>query len=42
VKPAASEINLGRDNAACISQEIGGNAVRQPKADKAVLMANTF
>ena len=36
VKPAASEINLGRDKAACMSQEMGGGAVRRPMADKAV------
>ena len=38
VKPAASEINSGRDNAACMSQEMGGNVVRRPKADKAVFI----
>jgi hypothetical protein len=34
VKPAASEISLGRDNAACMSHEIGGSTVRRPIFDK--------
>jgi hypothetical protein len=34
VKPAASEINLGRDNAACMSHEMGGSVVRWPILDK--------
>jgi hypothetical protein len=35
VKPAASEINFGRDNVNCINQEIGGAFVRRPSSDKA-------
>ena len=34
VKPAASEISLGRDNAACMSHEMGGSTVRRPIFDK--------
>jgi hypothetical protein len=34
VNPAASEINFGRDSAACMSQEIGGTAVRWPILDR--------
>jgi hypothetical protein len=34
VKPAASEINLGRESAACMSQEIGGTVVRRPILDR--------
>jgi len=37
VNPAAREINRGRDNAECMSQEIGGSAVRRPISDKADL-----
>jgi len=33
VKPAASEINWGRANAVCMSQEMGGGAVRRPILD---------
>ena len=35
VKPAASEINLGRASAVCMSQEMGGSAVRRPILDRA-------
>jgi hypothetical protein len=41
VKPAASEINLGRDNAVCMSQEMGGGLVRRPSADKAEVFIST-
>jgi hypothetical protein len=34
VKPAASEISLGRDNAACMSHEMGGSVDRWPIVDK--------
>jgi hypothetical protein len=34
VKPAAREISLGRDNAACMSHEMGGSMVRWPILDK--------
>jgi hypothetical protein len=34
VKPAASEISLGRDNAAYMSHEMGGSTVRWPIFDK--------
>ena len=30
VKPAASEMSLGRDSAACMSHEMGGSVVRRP------------
>ena len=35
VKPAASEMSLGRVSAACINQEMGGSVVRRPSADRA-------
>jgi hypothetical protein len=35
VKPAASEISLGRESAACMSHEMGGSVVRWPNADNA-------
>jgi len=41
VKPAASEINPGRDNAVCMSQEMGGGPVRRPSADKADVFIST-
>src|SRR5271154_168913 len=34
VNPAASEINFGRESAACMSHEIGGTAVRWPNLDR--------
>ena len=34
VKPAASEISLGRESAACMSHEMGGSVVRWPIFDK--------
>jgi hypothetical protein len=34
-EPAAGEMSLGRVSAVCISQEMGGRAVRRPSADKA-------
>jgi hypothetical protein len=34
VKPAASEMSRGRDNAACMSHEMGGSGVRWPILDK--------
>ena len=34
VKPAAREISLGRDNAACMSHEMGGSVDRWPIFDK--------
>ena len=37
VKPAASEINFGRDSASCISHEIGGGPVRLASSERAWL-----
>jgi hypothetical protein len=34
VNPAASEISLGRESAACMSHEMGGSVVRWPIFDK--------
>jgi hypothetical protein len=42
VKPAASEISLGRSKAVFINHEIGGSFVRWARAENAVFIAGTL